>query len=174
MVSTQASYDLSDLNILIVDDSPFMRELLSSMLNNLGVGRVVDVASGQDAVDTINLAISEGRASRQFDVIFSDWLMEKMDGLQFLRWVRSHPNPDVKFIPFIMVSAYSTLDWVIMARDNGVSEFLTKPVSVKSMVTRLTSIIEHPRSFINCTAYFGPDRRRKTIEYKGEERRKRK
>jgi two-component system chemotaxis response regulator CheY len=171
---TQQSYDLSDLSILVVDDSPFMRELISSMLHNLGVGRIVDVASGQAAVDAINTVLSEGRMNRQFDVIFSDWLMEKMDGLQLLRWVRSHPNPDVKFMPFIMVSAYSTLDWVIMARDNGVSEFLTKPVSVKSMVSRLTSIIEHPRSFINSKVYFGPDRRRKTMEYHGEERRRKK
>ena len=170
-MSTQ-SYDLSDLSALVVDDSPFMRELISSMLNNLGVGRVNEAASGQDAIDSINKVLSEGRSDRYYDVVFSDWLMERMDGLQFLRWVRSHPNPDIKFMPFIMVSAYSTLDWVVMARDAGVSEFLTKPVSVKSMVMRLTSIIEHPRSFINSKVFFGPDRRRKVSEFKGEDRRR--
>ena len=172
-MSTQ-SYDLSDISALVVDDSPFMRELISSMLNNLGVGRVSEAASGQDAIDSINKVLSKGRSNRHYDVVFSDWLMERMNGLQFLRWVRSHPNPDIKFMPFIMVSAYSTLDWVIMARDAGVSEFLTKPVSVKSMVMRLTSIIEHPRSFINSKVYFGPDRRRKVSEFKGEDRRRQK
>ena len=82
-------------------------------------------------------------------------------------------DPEVRYMPFVMVSAYSTLDWVIEARDYGVNEFLTKPVSVKSVVSRLTSIIEKPRAFVKSTNYFGPDRRRRNATFNGPDRRNR-
>jgi two-component system, chemotaxis family, chemotaxis protein CheY len=53
-----------------------------------------------------------------------------------------------------------------------VNEFLAKPVSVKAVMVRLTSVIEHPRAFVRTKVYFGPCRRRRgKEEYRGPERR---
>jgi hypothetical protein len=61
---------------------------------------------------------------------------------------------------------------VRLARDAGVNEFLAKPVSVKAILTRLISVIEHPRPFVRTKTYFGPCRRRRVDdEYRGPERR---
>lgn len=165
-------YDLRDMRVLIVDDSEFMLDLFVQIFENLGCKSVVRAENGKEAIDAINLSAEEG-GNKLFDVIFSDWAMEEMNGLELLDWIRMHPNAEIRFTPFIMVSSYSTLDWVVEARDHGVNEFLTKPVSVKSLVSRLTSIIEKPRAFVKSTSYFGPDRRRRNVEYSGPDRRKR-
>ncbi|MBV6631694.1 MAG: response regulator [Alphaproteobacteria bacterium] len=166
-------YDLTGLRVLVVDDSEFMRDLMSQIFEELGCKHVIGVEDGQQAINEINLTVDDeqGGDDKLFDAVFSDWAMEPMDGLRLLQWVRSHPNPEIRFMPFIMVSAYSTLDWVITARDAGVSEFLTKPVSVKQLVSRLTSIIERPRAFVKSGDYFGPDRRRRSANFSGPDRR---
>ncbi len=57
------------------------------------------------------------------------------------------------------------------ARDAGVNEFIAKPVSVKTMMSRLVAVIEHPRPYVRTNSYFGPCRRRRGEEYRGPERR---
>jgi two-component system chemotaxis response regulator CheY len=49
---------------------------------------------------------------------------------------------------------------VIEARDAGVNEFVVKPISVKSLYSRIDSLIHRLRDFVKTGKYFGPDRRR--------------
>jgi two-component system chemotaxis response regulator CheY len=58
-------------------------------------------------------------------------------------------------------------------RDNGMTEFLAKPISAKTIYARLCSVIENPRAFIRVGVFFGPDRRRRQAEgYESFERRR--
>jgi hypothetical protein len=50
---------------------------------------------------------------------------------------------------------------VAEARDAGVNEFLAKPVTARGVIHRINLIVEHPRPYIRCETYFGPDRRRR-------------
>jgi two-component system, chemotaxis family, chemotaxis protein CheY len=154
-------YDLSGVRVLVAEDSEFMRALMADILTELSVGKVTTASDGETAKTLIEKAANSQDDLQPFDLIFSDWAMKPLDGFKLLEWVRKHPNTDIRFIPFIMVSAYSTLEWVTMARDAGVTEFLTKPVSVKTIVARLGSVIEKPRAFVKSSKYFGPDRRRR-------------
>ena len=70
-----------------------------------------------------------------------------------------------------MLTGHTALDHVMQARDAGINEFIAKPVSVKTMISRLSSIIEHPRPYVRTTVYFGPCRRRRQDEHRGPERR---
>ncbi len=70
-----------------------------------------------------------------------------------------------------MTTAYSEIQRVVEARDAGITEFVAKPLSAKTLMARITAIIEHPRPFIRSTRYFGPNRRRRTSDYTGPERR---
>jgi DNA-binding response OmpR family regulator len=71
-----------------------------------------------------------------------------------------------------MLTGYTSLEHVREARDAGINEFIAKPVSVKTMMSRLVSVIEHPRPYVRTGSYFGPCRRRRnTNEYQGPERR---
>ena len=71
-----------------------------------------------------------------------------------------------------MLTGHTSIERVRAARDAGVNEFLAKPVSAKAILTRLISVIEHPRPFVRTKVYFGPDRRRhRDGGYHGPERR---
>jgi len=106
------------------------------------------------------------------DVILLDWMMDGMTGLDFVKMVRTSSASANPFVPIIMLTGYTQVDHVRAARDAGVNEFLAKPVSVKAVMTRLTAVIEHPRSYVRTKVYFGPCRRRRGHEeYRGPERR---
>ena len=95
-MSSSGEYDLSDLKILVVDDSDFMLGLLIEIFEGLGCKTVIAATDGKDAIDKINTAVEDGREDSLFDVVFTDWAMEPMDGLKLLKWVRDHPNPEVR------------------------------------------------------------------------------
>ncbi len=97
--------------------------------------------------------------------------MEGMSGIEFMRMVRMNPASPNPFVPTIMLTGHTSLEHVQQARDSGVNEFIAKPVSVKTMMTRLGAVIEHPRPFVRTTVYFGPCRRRRQDEHRGPERR---
>jgi len=62
---------------------------------------------------------------------------------------------------------------VMVARDAGITEFLTKPISAKSLYERIVNVVVRPRPFVKTKTYFGPDRRRNVNpNYIGVERRK--
>ncbi|HCI46986.1 MAG TPA: hypothetical protein DFI00_06815 [Rhodospirillaceae bacterium] len=173
MATSNLVYDLSKLSILLVEDSSFMREIMMALLENLEVGNITSISNGEDAISELLRSTSNGMDSHSdYDVVISDWAMKPMNGLDLLKWIRTHDNEAIRFMPFIMLTAYSTMDWVTQARDWGATEFLTKPVSAQAVAKRLLTVIERPRPFIRTSNYFGPDRRRQKLPYGGTERRK--
>jgi DNA-binding response OmpR family regulator len=60
-----------------------------------------------------------------------------------------------------MISGYTERAKIEAARDAGVNEFLAKPVTPQSLISRITEIIERPRAFVKTESYAGPDRRRR-------------
>lgn len=87
--------------------------------------------------------------------------MKPMSGLEFIRMVRADRNSSTAYIPIIMLTAYSNQKDVIAARDSGVSDYLIKPYSVRTLVDRILHVIDYPRPFVHCDSYRGPDRRRR-------------
>lgn len=161
------AYDFSNLRVLVVDDNRFMRETVEAILASIGIGTVYHAENAEDGYNKTR--------EKQPDVIVSDWDMEPGDGITLVKWLRSRKDSPDRYIPIIMLTGYSELNRVMAARDSGVTEFLAKPVSTKSMHARLMSIIDQPRPFIRTDSYFGPDRRRRVDKkYQGIERRQNK
>jgi two-component system chemotaxis response regulator CheY len=158
-------YDLQKVNILVVDDSGFMAKLLKTILRGLAAGQVHECTHSSDVIDCLR--------EYQPDVVFLDLEMPGIDGLSVANQIRKgdeSPNP---FVPIIMVTAHTKKANVIQARDVGVTEFLAKPVSARSVYERLAACIEAPRPFVKTSSYYGPDRRRHTEEaYDGTDRRR--
>jgi DNA-binding response OmpR family regulator len=95
-----------------------------------------------------------------------------MTGLDFVKLVRNSPKSPNPFVSIIMLTGHTHIDHVRLARDAGANEFLAKPVSVKAILSRMLSVIEHPRPFVRTDTYFGPCRRRRMADdYQGPERR---
>ncbi len=156
-------YNLSKLRVLIVDDSKNMRMLVKTVLNALGVQIVREANDGQ-------MGLQELR-SGPIDIAIVDWVMEPMDGLEFVRQVRTADDSPNPFLPIIMMTGHTERHRIFKARDAGVTEFLAKPITAKTLLLRMTNIIEHPRPFVRAKGYFGPDRRRRNEDYQGPERR---
>ena len=74
-----------------------------------------------------------------------------------------------------MITGYSTNDYIKIARDAGITEYVIKPFSAESIYKKIEAVIRRPRQFIRNFTYFGPDRRRivekDSGKYKGPERR---
>lgn len=135
-----SDYNLSRLNFLIVDDNKHMRALVKSILHALGVKNVLEASDGADAFKEL----------RHFpaDVIICDWNMSPLDGLDFVRMVRTGSDSPNPFVPIIMLTGHTEMNRVMEARDSGVHEFLAKPISAKNC-TRVSA----PSSRIHVPLY---------------------
>ena len=154
---------LAQLDVLVVDDNPHSQAIIKTILHGLGVGRVRPV---KDA----GSAFREMRSARP-DIVFVDWLMDPLDGLDFVRLLRKSEDSPDPLVPIVMLTGYSHAHRVKEARDAGVTDFLAKPVSAQSVAEKLADVIRHPRAFIRSPRYVGPDRRRRSRPHDGPERR---
>ncbi len=146
---------LENVRVLIVDDQDFIRSLLRHILGVLGCKKISDAANGEIAWDIM--------LDNPPDLLIADWEMQPMDGIELVGKVRNDKNSPDRFMPIIMLTAHSERPRIITARDCGVNEFVMKPISAKTLFSRLNAVIEHPRRFVRTSEYFGPDRRRKKV-----------
>ena len=154
---------LAALDLLVIDDNAQMRTIIGTVLAAAGVRKLHYAPDGRRGLEVIK--------QTAIDVVFVDYEMPVMNGLDFLSGVRSLTTSD-RFMPVIMLTGHSDLKRIVAARDRGVNEFLGKPVTAKSILTRLSTVILNPRPFVQAPRYFGPDRRRRpTPDYAGPWRR---
>ena len=157
--------EFNRLRFLVIDDNAHMRRMLRTLLYGFGVREVQEAEDGAAGLEAFN--------QHSPDVIITDWSMPIFDGIELTQMIRqpgANPNP---YVPIIMVTGHSDKQRVVSARDAGVTEFLAKPISAKSLYERLVNVVANPRPFIKTKTYFGPDRRRNVNpNYAGTERRK--
>ena len=153
------------LSVLIVEDNVHMLRSLAGMVRGFGFDEVHLAADPADALDMIK--------TNPIDLIFVDYRMPVLDGIEFTTMVRTSADSPNPYVPIIMVTAYSEPSKVRAARDAGVTEFCCKPINAKTLYSRIVSVVNKPRDFIRAPNYFGPDRRRREDpNYRGPERRR--
>ena len=118
--------------ILAVDDSPSLRQMVAFTLKGAGH----DVSEASDGVEA--LGIARGQA---FDLVITDINMPNMDGLAFLRAVRS--DPDLRKTPFIMVTGRGDKELVTKAAQAGVNNYVIKPFTVEILKKKLEAVVGH-------------------------------
>jgi DNA-binding response OmpR family regulator len=134
-LTTLASIEarIAKIKVLIVDDDPSMRRVVRAMLGAVGVKHIHEARDGVAGLDAI-LHLAP-------DVVIVDWEMPMLDGMSFVRLVRSSetfPDPDV---PIIMLTGHGDHWRVAEAAKLGIQEYLLKPVSTKSLRDRIVSIL---------------------------------
>lgn len=147
---------IQSTQILIVDDNQYMRKVVRNLLVNLGVKNIAEAADGISGLETIRLYAP--------DIVILDWEMPLLSGAEFVRIVRSpgvFPVPD---IPIIMLTGHVERWRVVEALRLGVNEFLAKPVSAKSLLDRILSIVTDPRPMVRLGDYYGPEPRKHFAE----------
>jgi len=106
---------------LIVDDNQSWRDVLSELLKKFSL-QVDTAISGNDAIKKI-MAEPE-----KYDIIFMDWKMPEMDGIETSKIIQKYCNKKRPFT-VIMISAYSEEEIIHRAQKNGIEIFLKKPVN---------------------------------------------
>ncbi len=146
------SYDFSGLDVVAADDVERMRAVLVSLLEAFGVRRIREAADGEAAWAAIR--------EKTPDLLITDFDMRPLDGAGLTRRIRQAPDSPNRFLPIVMVTAYTDSGRLAEARDAGVNEIAHKPVSGRVLRAHMEAVLEGPRPFIRANGYFGPDRRR--------------
>ena len=113
---------------LVIDDSRAMRMILGRMLNRFGY-EVCSAANGREALNMI------GGQSLDLSVILVDWYMPEMNGLEFVKAIRSDPR--LGDVPLLMVFTDSEIDQIHPALAAGADEYVLKPFTDRAIAEKL-------------------------------------
>jgi PAS domain S-box-containing protein len=126
--------ELQNLSVLVVDDNHAAGEILADALANLS-SKVDVVGSGPEAI----AAVKQHDTADPYDVIFMDWRMPGMDGLEASRIIKQ--DPGLKKHPvLVMVTAFSNEEVREEAERLKIDGFLLKPVTRSMLVDTLVSL----------------------------------
>lgn len=118
---------MPDLNVLVVDDEPAIRQVLSNAIGKAGYA-VDSAASAAEALARLDAG--------NVDVVLSDVFMPVTDGIELLRLARARGHAAT----FIMVTAFASVDSAIEAIKAGAWDYITKPVRNEEILHRLEQI----------------------------------
>jgi two-component system sensor histidine kinase/response regulator len=129
--------NLSSLRVLVVDDNAAAREILQQPLSAVA-SRVDTVASGKEAL----AAIKEKDPAEPYDIVFMDWRMPGMDGLETSRHIKS--NETLQHQPaIVLVTAFGREEVREEAERLQLDGFLVKPVTKSMIVDTLVNVFAH-------------------------------
>lgn len=157
--------NLSNLSILLVEDTLPMRKILVSVLEILGFSKIYVASNGLEGYEVFK--------RHNPDIVITDWMMEPGDGVELIRLIRTDNASPNRVAPVILITGYAATTKVKVARDQGMTEFLVKPFTAKELAARISHVINRPRDFVEAPRFTGPDRRRRPDDdYGGPVRRK--
>ena len=104
--------------IMIVDDSMAMRKIIKQIIAADGFDHVIEAEDGGDALNKLRL-------NEDVDLILTDWNMPQMDGITFLKTVKS--SEAYKNIPVAMITTESAREEIIEALKSGAKDYIVKP-----------------------------------------------
>ncbi|GAB5046998.1 chemotaxis response regulator CheY [Thermodesulfovibrio sp. TK110] len=120
------------IKVLVVDDFPTMRRIVKNLLKQLGFENIEEAENGEDALRKLR--------SGDYGLVVSDWNMPVMEGLELLKHIRS--DPQLKDIPFLMVTAEAEKEKVIEAIKAGVDNYIVKPFTGEVLKEKLEKIAQ--------------------------------
>jgi two-component system, chemotaxis family, chemotaxis protein CheY len=129
---------LSDLDVMVVDDDEFTRKTAAQILKKLKVGSVTEATNGMHALAELVAWYPNNLPN----IVLSDISMEFMDGFDFVDKVRDHELPSIRSIPIVLITAHGDMDTVKKAMKRDIDGFLTKPLSIPRLKTRLVQLLE--------------------------------
>lgn len=118
---------MKNLKILVVDDEPAIRQILSNVIEREGY----QVESAQDGTSALHAL-----TTKEFDVVFSDVRMPDFTGIELLKKAREKGIES----QFIIMTAFASVNTAIEAMRNGAFDYLTKPLRPEDVIHRLNQI----------------------------------
>lgn len=155
---TDASALLAGLKVLVVEDSINMRNLLVALLNTMGI---TDVTCAQDGDAGLKCF-----ATATPDLVITDGMMEPMNGYAMTSAIRALSDDGApgeykrSDVPVLMLSGHSEPDIVKRARDEGVTDYIVKPISPQLFYERVLAAVSSPTHIVETARFRGPSPRR--------------
>lgn len=109
--------DNEDISVLLVDDSPLALKYVNKILEDIGISNISHAKNGKEALKLVN--------QHYFDLIFTDYNMPEMDGLQLAASIRSESNQ--KTIPIIMLTSEQNQSRLAAIKQAEFAAVLDKP-----------------------------------------------
>ena len=123
--------DMAKKNLLLVDHDAKSLRVMEVSLRKAGFS-VTTATDGGDALDKVKISAP--------DLILSVTQMPEMDGFEFCRQLKD--DPKLAAIPFIFLTSEKSVDSKIKGLELGVDDYLTKPIYIKEIVTRISILLE--------------------------------
>lgn len=124
----------SAARVLIVDDDPDIRNVVSAMLEAVGL-TVLAAASAEDALERVGV--------EPFDLLVLDWNLPKMTGLNLCRIVRK--DPALASLPVLFLTANASSRNMVEAFASGGDDFVVKPFRAPELGARIFSLLRRSR-----------------------------
>lgn len=140
----------ANTDVLLMEPTAFLRGMVRNMLHELGVRRIRECTSAQDAIATF-----KGQAA---DLVITHWAAD-MDSLWLIKSLRCLRDSPFPYVPIVAMSGDTEVHTVCEARDQGIDWFIAKPLSARTLHSHMRAAVVRRRPFVAETAYFGPDRR---------------
>ncbi|AOT08631.1 response regulator [Pseudoalteromonas luteoviolacea] len=105
------------MKILIVDDTYFMRELISESLQERGFKELTQASNGEEALRALS--------HKDYDLIVTDWNMPKVNGVELIK--RMKQNPSCRDTKVIMLTGDTTPEKILEMKALGVNGYISKP-----------------------------------------------
>jgi len=129
--------DTSGSKILVADDDRVVRRIVETKLSGLGYD-VTNVEDGQEALDLLE----EGQVP---NLLITDNLMPRMNGLQLVRALRQSLNPDLATLPIIMLTSRQGEQDIIEGLEAGLDDYVIKPFSPDELAARVRTVLWRAR-----------------------------
>ncbi|MHB1011379.1 MAG: response regulator, partial [Desulfobacteria bacterium] len=121
--------------VLIIDDEPGVRDLLSETLSEVGGYETMIAADGLDGIEKIR--------NNEFDVIFTDMAMPRLNGMDFLKKCKDINNKT----PIVVLTGVSSIEIAVNAMRQGAYDFMTKPLRLDKILSTTEKIIGERKLF---------------------------
>jgi CheY-like chemotaxis protein len=130
MSDPQLLAEFEKLRVLVVDDEEEIRNLIQEILSDLGIVRVHLAENGEMAWQRLS------RSKLDYDLVISDWLMPRMDGLELLQKMRQFGLET----PFMMLTVKVTGEAVAAAVESGVTLYVAKPFTYGDFSKKVSAL----------------------------------
>ena len=121
---------ISDITVMLCDDSPLVRKKLAEMLARIGISKIIHTEDGEQAINEYK--------DKKPDLVFMDIVMPKKTGIEALREIRAFDS-DARVV---MASTVGTQGNLIAAIKEGAFEFLQKPVKEEDVLKIINRMLK--------------------------------
>lgn len=125
---------MAEKKILVVEDSPTMRQLIAFTLRRLPSVVLTEATDGVDALKKLG--------GDRFDLIFTDINMPIMDGLKLVSLVRN--DPALRHIPIVIITTEGAAEDRQRGLALGANDYLTKPIQAGKILAVARELLEIP------------------------------